>query len=86
MNLAQPLSLQYFGADWAAMVFTFTAIYLLGNQSRHGFSAIMCGNACWVVVGIMASSTAMALANIVFLLMNFRGLVRWMSQDGGAGI
>ena len=27
-------ALQYKGSDWAAMVFTFVSLYLLGNKSR----------------------------------------------------
>lgn len=83
--MEQAFSLHYFGVDWAAMVFTFVAIYLLGNQSRSGFPVMMCGNSCWVVVGLLASSTAMVLANVVFFLMNLRGLLRWASSGNQTG-
>jgi hypothetical protein len=83
--LEQVFSLEYFGVDWAAMVFTFVAIYLLGNQSRAGFPVMMCGNSCWVVVGLLAYSAAMVLANVVFFLMNLRGLLRWTSSRNQTG-
>lgn len=71
------LALRYYGVDWLAMLFTFVAIYLLGNQSRAGFATMICGNACWIVVGLLTSSVAMVLANAVFLAMNARGWRRW---------
>lgn len=73
--------LQYFGVDWAAMAFTFLAIYLLGNKSRMGFAVMMCGNACWMVVGLLTASIALVIANAVFLLMNVRGWIRWGCRD-----
>ena len=76
--------LGYFGIDWIAMVFTFVAIYLLGNKSRVGFLTMMCGNACWVGVGILTSSAAMVIANAVFFAMNARGWHRWSQDSPGA--
>ena len=71
------LLFRYFGIDWIAMIFTFFAIYLLGNKSRYGFAVMIAGNACWITVGFMTSSLAMAIANAGFLLMNARGWHRW---------
>lgn len=67
----------YLGLDWLAMVLTFSAIYLLGNKSRHGFLVMMAGNLCWTAIGAWAHSYAMVLANLGFLLMNVRGFVKW---------
>jgi len=67
----------YFGIDWVAMFFTFIAIYLLGNQSRAGFATMMCGNTCWLIVGMLSGSIAMVIANAVFFAMNARGWVKW---------
>ncbi len=69
--------LQYAGVDWSTMAFTFLALYLLGNKSRSGFAVMMCGNACWIVVGILTASIALIIANAVFFLMNVRGWFRW---------
>lgn len=74
------IAFRYFGIDWVAMVFTFVAIYLLGNQSKAGFVTMMCGNSCWVVVGFMTSSLAMVIANAVFFAMNARGWINWTSE------
>jgi hypothetical protein len=70
----------YYGIDWIAMVFTFVAIHLLGNKSRKGFTTMMCGNTCWVVVGLLTSSVAMVIANFIFFAMNARGWLKW-SED-----
>ena len=75
------IALKYFGIDWLAMMFTFVAIYLLGNKSRQGFVTMMCGNACWVVIGVLTSSIAMVIANLVFFAMNTRGWFRWSRTE-----
>lgn len=69
---------QYFGLDWLAMGLTFTAIYLLGNKSRHGFLVMMLGNLCWSTIGLWAHSHAMVLANLGFFAMNVRGYLKWL--------
>ncbi len=68
---------RYAGIDWLAMALTLAAIYLLGNQSRAGFTTMMGGNTCWIVVGFLSGSMAMMLANLVFLTMNARGWLKW---------
>ncbi len=74
------LALKYFGIDWIAMALTFVAILKLGNKSRSGFTTMMCGNTCWVIVGVLTGSIAMVLANAVFLAMNARGWRRWTAD------
>lgn len=76
-DIMDDIAFRYMGVDWLAMCFTFAAIYLLGNKSRAGFATMMCGNTCWVVVGVLTSSIAMVAANVVFLGMNLRGWIRW---------
>jgi hypothetical protein len=75
------IAFRYYGIDWVAMLLTFVAIYLLGNKSRNGFATMMCGNTCWVVVGVLTGSVAMIAANAVFLAMNARGWFRWAGPD-----
>ena len=76
------MNIEYFGIDWLAMVLTFIAIYLLGNKSRYGFVIMMGGNSCWTVIGLLANSYAMVIANIVFFIMNTRGYIRWKKTNG----
>ncbi len=59
------------------MSLTFCAIYLLGSKNRLGFVVMMAGNVCWAVIGVWAHSYAMVLANIGFLALNIRGMVKW---------
>jgi hypothetical protein len=68
---------EYLGLDWVAMVFTFSAIYLLGNKSRKGFIVMMTGNLCWAAIGLWAHSYAMIIANLSFFSMNVRGFIKW---------
>ncbi len=71
---------QYYVVDWVAMIFTFIAIYLLGNKSRSGFITMMCGNSCWLIVGILTNSLALIIANFVFFVMNCRGYIKWAEK------
>ncbi|WP_434361172.1 PnuC protein [Parasalinivibrio latis] len=71
---------QYFGIDWAAMVLTFLAIWQIGNKNRVGFVLMMVGNGCWVSLGVMTGSLAMVVANVLFLLMNVRALLKWSRE------
>ena len=75
------MAFNYYGVDWIACVFTFVAIYLLGNKARAGFVIMMCGNSCWVIVGLLTHSNAMVIANAVFFAMNLRGFMRWAASE-----
>lgn len=72
--------LHYLGIDWLALVLTFLAIWQIGNKNKIGFLIMMAGNSCWIAVGVMTDSLAMILANVIFLLMNARALVKWMKE------
>jgi hypothetical protein len=69
--------MQYQGVDWAAMFFTFVAIWQIGNKNRYGFVLMMLGNLCWVGLGFLTASVAMIAANIIFFCMNTRAIVKW---------
>jgi hypothetical protein len=44
--------LNYYGADWAAMALSLTAVYLLGNHARIGFLVFALANVVWVLLGL----------------------------------
>ncbi|MFD2176738.1 PnuC protein [Veronia pacifica] len=69
--------LQYFGIDWIAMVLTFLAIWQIGNKNKVGFMLMMLGNTSWIAVGYLTGSMAMIIANIIFLTMNLRAIIKW---------
>ncbi|MGF1694417.1 PnuC protein [Vibrio lamellibrachiae] len=73
--------LQYYGVDWVAMVFTFLAIWQIGNKNKAGFILMMCGNSSWIVVGCLTGSIAMIIANIIFFAMNLRAIVQWSKPE-----
>jgi hypothetical protein len=68
---------KYFGTDWLAMGLTFIAIHMIGNKQRYGFIFMMTANCVWLVVGILTSSIALIIANIVFSAMNLRAFIKW---------
>ena len=71
----------YYGIDWLAMLLTLIAIYYIGNKAKSGFSLMIAGNICWIVLGFLSSSIAMVIANILFAGMNVRAISKWTQED-----
>ena len=70
-------ALKYLGFDWAAMVFTFGSLYLLGNKARAGFLLGVVANFFWFGYGFMSGSLANMLCSVVVMLLQFRGWRKW---------
>ena len=73
-------NINYYGLDWVATFITCIAIIKIGNRDKDGFILMMSGNIIWFVVGIMADSMAMLLANTIFFSINLRAILKW-SKD-----
>jgi hypothetical protein len=72
---------QYYGVDWIAMVLTFLAIWQIGNKNKIGFVLMMFGNSSWIVVGYLTGSLAMVIANLIFISMNIRAIIKWSKSS-----
>ena len=59
------------------MGLTFGSIYWIGERRRMGFALGMIGNGFWFVFGYFADSPATLVANVVILLLNLRGYLKW---------
>ena len=70
-------ALKYLGFDWAAMVFTFGSLYLLGNKARAGFLLGVVANFFWFGYGFMSGSMANMLCSCVIVLLQVRGWHNW---------
>ncbi len=68
---------QFYGIDWLAMVLTFLAIWQIGNKNKVGFIFMMFGNSSWIAVGYLTGSLAMVIANLIFMSMNLRAIMKW---------
>jgi hypothetical protein len=75
--------LNYYGIDWIAMTFTFTAIYLLGEKKRYAFLIGIVGNMFWLVFGVFSHSIATIVANIIIMSLNARGYIKWGRSTNG---
>lgn len=69
--------MQYFGIDWLAMVLTLWAVWDIGNKKKSGFILMIIANICWVVLGYLTESLAMALSNLILMCLNVRAIVKW---------
>jgi len=68
----------YYGLDWLAVALSLLAVYLLGNHNRWGFATFAAANVLWIALGFtLISSYGIAVGNIIFLMMNTRGFIRW---------
>ena len=38
---------------------------------------MMCGNSSWIAVGYFTGSLAMVIANLIFMGMNLRAIMKW---------
>lgn len=69
--------MKFYGTDWMAMGMTFLSLHCLGNKSKFGFIFGILANVSWMVFGMMAGSIASPIANVLFLCLNIRGLIKW---------
>ena len=72
----------YYGVDWLAMVLTFFSINDLGRKRRRGFLVGMGANVAWFWFGVMAGSVANPVANVIFMVMNVKGFLKWRTATG----
>lgn len=73
--------IKFYGVDWMAIGMTFLSLHYLGNKSRLGFVFGAAASLSWMVFGILAGSIASPIANMVFVYLNVRGLIKWGKDD-----
>lgn len=73
--------LEYMGIDWLAMVLTMVAIWQIGNKHISGFYLMIIGNSAWVILGFLTASMALVVANLIFIGMNVRAILKWSRPE-----
>ena len=68
---------QYYFIDTIGVCLSLLQIYLLGNKNKWGFVSGISANICWLIVGILIVSYALIIGNVVILILNARGLLKW---------
>lgn len=72
---------KYYGLDWIAMLLSVIAMILLGNKVKWGFTLFMLANITWILLGfLLLHSYAIVLGNIIFLITNTRGFLKWNAE------
>lgn len=71
----------YYGIDWALLIFSIINLWLLGNGKKIGFLVGITANICGIIFGIMIESYASPPMNIMFIIMNVRGYLRWRERE-----
>jgi hypothetical protein len=72
--------MKFYALDWAAMLFSLSALHFLGNKRRIGFLCFLAANACWLGVGWLAPSLPIIAGNCVFAIINLRGYGKWNAK------
>ena len=67
----------FYGCDWAAMIFTFISLYQLGNKSRMGFLVGIVANVFWFSYGYQTDSIANMFCSFVVICLQARGWKNW---------
>ena len=73
--------MQYYGIDWLATACGLAAVFLLGNKNKIGFLVFMMASASWVTFGLIVGSWAVVFGSSVFILMQFRGWMKWRRDE-----
>lgn len=75
--------IKFYGTDWLAVGMTLLSLHYLGNKSRMGFVFGMIASLSWMAFGLIAGSIASPIANVVFVYLNLRGLLKWQKDKDG---
>lgn len=72
---------KYYGLDWLAMLLSVLAMILLGNKIKWGFILFILANTTWILLGlVLLNSYAIVIGNIIFLVTNTRGFLKWNAE------
>lgn len=76
--------LQYYGIDWFATACGLAAVFLLGNKNKFGFLVFMMASISWITFGLYVGSYAIVTGSSIFLVMHFRGFLKWRRDEAAA--
>ncbi len=65
------------------MIFGLISAYYLAKHRRWGFLVGIVGGVGWIAFGIITQSIPSIIANVLFIIINARGFLRW--KDKGQG-
>ncbi len=65
------------------MIFGLISAFYLAKHRRWGFLVGIVGGIGWMAFGIITQSIPSIIANVLFIIINARGFVRW--KDKGQG-
>jgi len=71
---------KYYGTDWIDFIGTMLGVYLLGNKKKIGFVFNAVAACAGVIMAILMESPAILFLNIVLIILNVRGFVKWKNS------
>lgn len=73
---------KYYGLDWLSMILSITAMILIGNKLKLGFIFFITANITMILVSyLMIHSLALVVGNLIFLVTNTRGFLKWKTNS-----
>ena len=68
---------QFYGLDWATMVFGLTGAYLLTARNKMGFVFNLVACVCALSVAVISGQVGFIVYNLVFIGLMLRGFLNW---------
>ena len=72
---------QYYGFDWLAILVGVIGLWRLGNKDKSGFIFYMLAAVAGFVFAVLAHSGAYMIANLITLLLQLRGYLKWQKEE-----
>ncbi len=63
--------------DWIATALTIVSVYMMGDKNRWAFIIAVISNILWIIFSVITGQIPLLITNIVLLVMDIRGLIKW---------
>lgn len=74
---------QYYGLDWAGMLFGMTGLYFITQQNRVGFLFNIISCICGFSIAAMSNQYGFIFYNAIFVFMMMRAYNKWPPKAQG---
>ncbi|MFH1089760.1 MAG: hypothetical protein V1716_05055 [Candidatus Uhrbacteria bacterium] len=72
---------QYYGFDWLALMIGVVGIWKLGSKKRSGFLFYIAAAASGFIFAVLANSVAYMVVNIITIVLQLRGYLKWRRDE-----
>ena len=73
--------MKFYGLDWIGTILGLASIHCLARKNKTGFILRIVASTFWVAFGILAETPAGIVANVVVIILSYRGLHQWKVSE-----